>query len=118
MLFTLDELVAYLPDTASNPERAELLSDLTAATVYEEVPQAVADVSLVAKAVGLEVAARAYRNSEGFAMESVDDYTYRRDTATRSAGVYLTGDEKARLRQLTATPRPRVRSMKLKAWNQ
>jgi hypothetical protein len=113
-LFTLVELASYLPETASNPTRALLLSDLTAAVVYAEVPQAVADASLVAKAVGLEVAARAYRNSEGFSMESVDDYTYRRDASTRAAGVYLTGDEKARLQQLVATPHNRVRSVKLR----
>lgn len=113
-LFSLDDLVSYLPDSASNPARAELIAELTEAVVYAEVPSVVADASLVAKAVGLEVAARAYRNAEGYSFESVDDYSYRRDSGTRAAGVYLTGDERAQLQKLTATPRARVRSVKLR----
>lgn len=117
MLITLDELASYLPDTAQNPGRAQLLVDLTMAVIYAEIPQLVADESLVAKAVALEVAARAYRNSDGFQMEKVDDYTYRRDTSTRAAGVYVTGEERVMLQRLQA-PRTRVRSLRLRSWNQ
>jgi hypothetical protein len=117
VLITLSELASYLPDSAANPARAQLLVDLTTAVVYAELPQAVADVSLVAKAVALEVAARAYRNSDGFTMESVDDYTYRRDSSTRAAGVYVTGEERVMLQRLQ-TPRTRVRSLKFRSWNQ
>jgi hypothetical protein len=116
-LLSVAELASYLPDTASNPTRAQLLVDLTTAVIYAEVPQAIADPSLVAKAVALEVAARAYRNSDGFSSESVDDYTYRRDSATRAAGVYVTGEERVMLQRLQ-TPRTRVRSLKFRSWNQ
>lgn len=114
MLIELDELAAYLPDTRQDPERSQLLLDLTAALVYSEVPQGIADGSLLAKGVALEVAARAFRNAEGYSMESVDDYTYRRDTGTRAPGVYLTGDERATLQKLLPAPRPRARSQKLR----
>lgn len=114
MLFTLDEFVSYLPDSAANPDRAQLMLDLTQAVVYDEVSQAIADSSLVAKAVGLEVAARAYRNTEGYSMESVDDYTYRRDSSTRMAGVYLTEAERSQLQRLNPTPLRRVRSVQLR----
>ena len=117
-MFTLEELASYLPETAENPERAQLLADLTLGLIYTVIPQQTADGSLVAKAVGLEVAARAYRNADGYSSETVDDYTYRRDAATRSAGVYLTADERSTLLSLdTSTARSRVRSVRLRSWS-
>lgn len=117
-MFTLDELASYLPETASNPDRAQLLADLTLALVYSVIDEDVASGSLVAKGVGLEVAARAFRNADGYSSETVDDYTYRRDAATRSAGVYLTADERSTLLGLsTTTARPRVRSVRLSSWS-
>lgn len=118
MLFTLDELASYLPETAENPDRAQLLADLATGLIYETVPQAVADASSRATAIALEVTARAYRNADGYSSETVDDYTYRRDAATRSPGVYLTPDERATLLRLdSATARPRVRSVRLSSWS-
>lgn len=114
-MFTLDELFAYLPDTAANEERATLLRDLTLGVIYAVVPPALADQSLVAKAIGLEVAARAFRNADGYTSESVDDYTYRRGTKTGDAGVYLTGEERTQLLAMTETPRARVRSVRLRS---
>ncbi len=114
-MFTLDELAAYLPETAENPARASLLRELTLGLIYSVIPPATADASLVAAAVGLEVAARAYRNADGYSSETVDDYTYRRDAATRSPGVYLTADERSTLLGLTSTPRSRVRSVRLRS---
>lgn len=117
-MFTIEELAAYLPETAENEERALLLSDLAHALIYTIVTPVVANVSLVAKAVGLEVAARAYRNADGYSSETVDDYTYRRDAATRSAGVYVTADERSTLLGLSPdTARPRVRSVRLRSWS-
>ena len=49
------------------------------------------------RAITLEVAARAYRNPNGYSSETIDDYTYRRDADTRQAGVYLTAAERAEL---------------------
>lgn len=51
-------------------------------------------------AITLEVAARAYRNPNGYSSETIDDYTYRRDVDTRQAGVYLTESERAELSAL------------------
>lgn len=117
-MFTLDELAAYLPETAADPERALLLRDLTLGVVYSVITPTVADPSMIAKAVGLEVAARAFRNVEGFSSETVDDYTYRRDAATRSPGVYLTADERSTLLALSPdTARPRIRSLRLRSWS-
>lgn len=50
--------------------------------------------------ITLEVAARAWRNPQGYSSETIDDYTYRRDADTRQAGVYLTDTEAAELRRL------------------
>ncbi len=116
-MFTLEELAAYLPETSSNPTRAALIRDLTLGLVYSVFPEADADGSWVAKGIGLEVAARAYRNADGYSSETVDDYTYRRDADTRAAGVYLTSDERARLVSLTDPPRSRVRSVRLRSWS-
>lgn len=63
---------------------SELVGDLV------EVPTRV-------RAITLEVAARAFRNPNGYSSETVDDYTYRRDADTRQAGVYLTDSERAEL---------------------
>lgn len=115
MLFSQTELASYLPDAGLDPDRALLLSELAAAAIYAEVDEAVADASLVAKAIGLEVTARAFRNVEGFVMESVDDYTYRRPAGGGLAGVYLTPDERARLSKLNPAPVSRVRSVKLRS---
>lgn len=117
-MFTLEELASYLPETAENEARAQLLMDLTLGLVYSVVPEGIAVNSLVAKAIGLEVAARAFRNADGYSSETVDDYTYRRDAATRSAGVYLTSEERSTLLGLdTETARPRVRSVRLSSWS-
>lgn len=117
-MFSLGELASYLPDTADDPERATLLRDLTLGLIYSVIPASVADDSIVAKGVALEVAARAFRNADGYASETVDDYTYRRGSQTAQAGVYLTGDERATLAGLDATTaRPRVRSVRLKSWS-
>lgn len=50
-----------------------------------------------AKAITLEIAARAVRNPEGFAYERGDDYGYGLPSDTRHAGVYLTDSERAEL---------------------
>jgi hypothetical protein len=117
-LFTDDELAAYPGTEGITVETTELLRSLAAARIYALVPQGAADVSDVAKGIALEVVARAFRNPGGYSSETVDDYTYRRDAATRSAGIYLTADERAELQGLTAdTSRPRVRSVRLRSWS-
>lgn len=116
-LFTADELAAYPGTEGISAETAELLQDLAEGLIYDLVPAATADASMQAKGIALEVVARAYRNPGGYSSETVDDYTYRRDAATRSAGVYLTPEERALLSALTATPRRRVRSVRLSSWS-
>lgn len=118
MLFTTTELASY-PGTEGIPSAtAELLSELTHDVIYEVVPAASADASPRARAIALEVISRAYRNPNGYASETVDDYAYRRPTATQASGVYLTADERSDLLALTvATARPRVRSVRFSSWS-
>jgi len=118
MLFTLDELASYPGTEGIPPATAELLRDLTLGLIYELVPAEVAEASTLARSIALEVTARAYRNPNGYASETVDDYTYRRPTVTASSGVYLTADERSQLLALsTTTARPRVRSVRLRSWS-
>jgi hypothetical protein len=116
-LFTTDELAAYPGTEGLTTETADLLQELAEGLIFEVVPQATAETTTVAKAIALEVVARAYRNPGGYSSETVDDYTYRRDSATRAAGVYLTPEERALLTALTDTPRRRVRSVRLSSWS-
>lgn len=117
-MFTLEELAFYLPDTADNPDRAQLIQDLTFGRIYATIPQAIADASPVARAIALEVAARAYRNAQGYAREQVDDYSYQRPVTTQEAGVYLTEGERAELLRLAEVGgRKRVRSVRLRSWS-
>ena len=117
-MFTLDELASYLPETANDPGRAGLLRDLTLGLIGRTIGPTPSDpdAATVVKAIGLEVAARAFRNADGYSSETVDDYTYRRDAGTRAAGVYLTPDERAQLLDLAGTPRAKVRSVRLRSW--
>ena len=117
-LFTSDELAAY-PGTEGIPQpTAELLTALTEGLIYDLIPQTTADASPRAKGIALEVVARAYRNAGGYATESIDDWSGRRDLSALPPGVYLTADERAQLLDLTAdTARPRVRSVRLRSWS-
>lgn len=118
MLFTDDELAAYPGTAGISPGTTALLRSLAEARIYAVLPQGIADASVIASGIALEVVARAYRNPGGYSSETVDDYTYRRETATRAAGVYLTADERAELAALNpAAPRPRVRSVRLRSWS-
>lgn len=65
--------------------------------VVEDITGPLTTVPIRVKAITLEAAARAYRNPNGYSSETIDDYTYRRDAATRQAGVYLTSAEAAEL---------------------
>jgi len=82
--------------------RPNLEADITAGTVSEE------NVVRVICAVVLRV----LRNPGGLLEEKVDDYSYRRDAATSTGGLYITDDELADL-----TPgRARHRSVRLVAY--
>jgi len=118
MLFTIDELASYPGTEGISEDAALLLSDLTFGLIYEVVPAEIAEMSATARSIALEVTARAYRNPNGYAAENVDDYGYRRPTATAGSGVYLTTDERAQLLALSAdTTRRRVRSVRLRSWS-
>lgn len=117
MLFTTDDLASYLEEDV-DPARATLIQTLTLGLVYGVVPQATADASIEAQAIGIEVAARALRNAGGYAQERIDDYSYMRPAATQEAGVYLTEDERARLLWIAkGGVRKRVRSVRLQSWS-
>lgn len=117
MLFTTDDLASYLEE-AIDPDRAALIQMLTVGLIYGLVPQIVADESIEAQAIGIEVAARALRNAGGYAQERIDDYSYMRPAATQEAGVYLTEDERSRLLWIAkGSTRKRVRSVRLQSWS-
>lgn len=83
--------------------RPTLEADITAATVSEE------NVIRVVVAMVLRV----LRNPDGKLEESIDDYSYRRDSAMSTGGLYVTTDELADL-----TPgRRRHRSVRLVAYD-
>lgn len=114
-MFTLDELASYLQVDAVNPATGALLLDLTEGLVLDVVGVAASGNPRV-KPIALEVAARAYRNANGYASETVDDYTYRRATATQEAGVYLTDTERATLLAVKGgTVSRTVRSVKMRS---
>lgn len=103
-IIDVTDLASYLDDeTALNSDRVQLLvglandlvSDNYAGTDVDNIPARV-------RAITLEVAARAHRNPNGYSSETVDDYTYRRDSETRQAGIYLTDAELADLGGSTA----------------
>ena len=94
---TVADLASYLrnPAVASDTD-AQFYVDLANGTV-EDVIGTLATVPTRVKSITLEIAARAWRNPNGYSSETIDDYTYRRDADTRQAGVYLTDAERAEL---------------------
>lgn len=82
--------------------RPTLEADMTANTVSEE------NVIRVVVAMVLRV----LRNPEGKLEERIDDYSYRRDSATSTGGLYVTSDELADL----SPGRRRQRSVRLVAY--
>jgi pyruvoyl-dependent arginine decarboxylase (PvlArgDC) len=113
VLLTVQDLASYLPESAENPDRAQFLIDLAEGLIYETIPAATAHNSTAALTIALEVAARAYRNAQGYASERIDDYSYQRPNATQAAGVYLTQQERYQLLALATPGRSRVRSVRM-----
>jgi hypothetical protein len=102
-LFDEDDLAAYLQVSSVNSDTFDLLAELVEGEIESEtgdVDDLTTAQALRAKAIGLEVAARAYRNPGGFTTEAIDDWRGSRDAG--ALGVYLTAAERARLRQLVA----------------
>lgn len=95
MLFTTDDLAAYMQRASVNVDTATLLADLVEGLIVGEIGAVAAPVPSRVLAVALEATARAYRNPDGVSSETIDDYTIRRDPST--AGVYLTDQEIRRL---------------------
>jgi len=120
-LITLPDLAAYMEPEDIGTARGPLIVELTLGAVYDVLPDDLADTNIRARAIALEVAARAVRNAQGYASESVDDYRYQRPSATQAAGVYLTPDERSELRAIASaeagTPVARVRSVRLRSWS-
>jgi hypothetical protein len=112
-IITTTDLASYLREP--NPDEAVLglLVELANGIVTDAVgTDLTAPYPAGVRAVTLEVAARAYRNPEGASSETIDDYTFRRDGATASGGVYLTDTERTDLARLVGG-RARVRSVRL-----
>jgi hypothetical protein len=102
-LYTLEEFASYVQsdvDTATADLLRELVTGLIEAVdghdYQTDVPSA------AAKAVGLQAAARAYRNPGGISSQSeaIDDYsvTNRWESQAAEMGLFLTDSELARLR--------------------
>lgn len=114
-MFTLTELASYLQADSINEDTAKLLHDMTEALILDLVGYSDANSPRV-KPIALEVAARAYRNANGYASETVDDYTYRRASDVSRAGVYLTESERATLLAVKGGGATRsVRSVRLRS---
>jgi hypothetical protein len=80
--------------------RPTLLADVTAGLVTQE------SVVFVVSAMVLRV----LKNPESKRQESIDDYSWTRDTAVSSGALYVSDDE---LRLITGVVVPRVRSVRL-----
>lgn len=101
-IISIDELASYLRDeTVLESSAAVLIVDL-ANGIVEDTYGPIVEPPTRLRAITLEVAARAFRNPDGYSSETIDDYTYRRDTETRQAGVYLTPSERAEIVGMTA----------------
>ena len=111
-IITEADLASYLRIDPASADLS-LLVRLANGTVSEAVPALVAPYKTRAVAITLEVAARAYRNPEGYTSETVDDYTYRRDAGTGAAGVYLTDAERAELVGLSGVAMRRAGSIRV-----
>lgn len=90
------ELATYLRGEAQESDLA-LLVELANGLVSDALGSAVAPYPTRVRTITFEVAARAWRNPNGYASETSDDYTYRRDADSRAAGIYLTDAERAEL---------------------
>ena len=111
-IITSGDLASYLRIDPTSAD-LDLLVELANGIVSEAAPAMVTPYSTRARAITLEVAARAYRNPEGYTSETVDDYTYRRDAGTGSAGVYLTDSERAEIVGLSGVTVRRVGSIRV-----
>ncbi|HET7386852.1 MAG TPA: hypothetical protein VFJ19_09355 [Nocardioidaceae bacterium] len=97
MLFTDVDLAAYMQVALAdlNLDTTDLLAGLVEGLIVGEVGAVADPPPSGVRAVALEATARAYRNPDGLVSESIDDYTWRRDSST--PGAYLTGQEIRRL---------------------
>ena len=115
-MFTQPELASYLNTPIDNPGRAALLSTLAEGLVLDRLgdsPGALVTHVRV-KVIALEVAARAYRNPEGYVDQSVDDWRGRLPDTLAKAGIFLTGHEEGQLGQLLdPSTGGQIRSVKL-----
>lgn len=102
-IITSTQLASYLRDpTLSGNESLILYVSLANGLVGEIVGADLAPIPARVTTITLEVAARAWRNPDGYASETVQgEYTYRRDPQTRSAGVYVTDPERDELLRIT-----------------
>lgn len=106
------ELASYLRDDATDFAAASQIVEL-ANGIVSEVLGDLESIPTRAKAITLEVAARAYRNPGGWVQESLDDWTGRRLDDTANAGVYLTDAERLELSGLVGGKKS-VRSVALR----
>lgn len=108
-IIDVGELALYLRDSAVEADdSASLIVELANGLVSSVLTDPLREPSPRVRTITLEVAARAYRNPDGYSSETVDDYTYRLPEEARRAGVYLTPTEATELRDADS-PTPKVR---------
>lgn len=111
---TEDELVSYLrldaEAASADSDLLELFVELANGLVsdYLGSPTSMDPIPTRIRTITLEVAARAFRNPEGYASEQIDDYKYTRPSSARAAGIYLTDEEEDWLRGTLGTPKVKV----------
>ena len=112
---TADIEARWRPLSAQETTNAEALLDDAWALLIARRPTLDADIAAetVSEAnvirVVVAMVLRVLRNPDGKLEEKIDDYSYRRDSATSTGGLYVTSDELADL-----TPgRRRQRSVRL-----
>lgn len=97
-IINVTELASYLRE--SDLDGSAALHVELANGIVSEVIGDLDPLPVRVKAITLEVAARAYRNPEGWASEAIDDWSGRRSNATADGGVYLTPWERSDLLRL------------------
>lgn len=108
-LVTLAEFGTWVGEDLTGDQQAAMILDAASALVRAEARRTwtddsgtLVDVPEQVRTITLEVAARRWRNPEGYTSETDGDYTYRMDDA--QASLYLTDIERE---MLAAYRRPR-----------
>lgn len=102
-IITTTDLASYLREASLDEGAALLYVELANGVVSEAAGSLTEPFPARVRAITLEVAARAYRNPDGYATEAIDDWRGGRSADTAEAGVYLTKVEARTLGRFTGS---------------